>query len=85
VKWKPLIDSSVNLTSDENQLIYDAIDVVVRKIVKREKSPLKRRLLRHCIVLDAELSANAAFGDAEKRLWRRVVRENTKKEKKLSK
>jgi len=85
VRWKPLVDNSINLTDEENNLIYDAIDKVVRKIVRREKNPTKRRVLRHCIVLDAELSANAAFGEAEKRLWHRTIRENVKKIKKLSK
>lgn len=85
MKWKPLIDSSINLTDKETDLVHDAVDKVVRSIIKREKNPMKRRVLQHCIVLDAELSANAVFGEAEKRLWHRTVRENAKKEKKLSK
>lgn len=84
-KWKKLVDASVNLTPGENRLLYDTIDNIVRKIVRREKNPLKRRILRQCIVSDAELSANAAFGEAEKRLWKRTVKENAKKEKKLAK
>jgi hypothetical protein len=75
------IDSSIGLTSKEHNELVLAVMSIVRKIIRREKSVIKRRVLRDCISSTAETYANASFGAEENRIRRKYVKEYLKKNK----
>ena len=44
-----LIDYNIQLTEYEESLMYDVITRIVNNIFRREKNPIKRRVLIDCI------------------------------------
>ena len=71
---RDLVNHSIDLTDFEAFTMDDAISRVVRSIFRREKNPLKVRILLSCIANEANMTAIRLANEREARAKRKALK-----------
>jgi len=76
-----LVDRSVELTEHEWAVLAGSVDQVVHNIFRREKNPMRIRILLACIKDTVEIETAACATSKEATFKRRLLKNRAQKEK----